>query len=354
MDDNTPYISVMILCYNYGHLLKKALDACAAQTFRDFEIVMINNGSTDNTEEVYREFCRENPEIRTTYAQIHPNQGPCHGWNEGLRLAKGEYVLLNDADDWMEPDCLELLAEKAKETGADRVTGQYREVLPDGTVVRVRKIEKKETRLPTMMLQGTIFRRSVIADNNLRFPDTFFLSIDIWFVFNFAVLENNHGTVVRKTIYNYYYNPKSVTQNLTNLEKRYKISALPLVEQNARTMALTGDEQLKNEIEYLTVRNIYSTIIETYQNYGKDIADKYYSNMREKLMSELPRYRKNPLLWNINNGYEKPGNVACMVVGVLDVFKAKGIMRLVAKAGRNSGLIPKNVSAEKDGEKNNK
>lgn len=61
---------------------------------------MINNGSTDNTEEVYREFCRENPEIRTTYVPVYPNQGPCHGWNMGLDHAHGKYVMLCDADDW--------------------------------------------------------------------------------------------------------------------------------------------------------------------------------------------------------------------------------------------------------------
>lgn len=351
MENNTPYISVMILCYNYGHLLRKALDACAAQTFKDFEVVMVNNGSTDDTEEVYREFCRKNPEIRTTYVPVYPNQGPCNGWNEGLRQAKGEYVLFNDADDWMEPDCLGELVKKAKETGADRVTGQHQEVLPDGTVTRVRQIGKKETRLPSTMLQGTIFRRSVITDNNLRFPDTFFVSIDTWYVFNFAVLENNRGTVVRKTIYNYYYNPKSVTQKLDVIEKRYKTGALPMIEQNAKTMALTDDEQLRNEIEYLTLRNLYSSIIETYQNFDKEIADRYYAGVRKKLESEMPGYRKNPLLWKINNGYEIPGNIACMAVGLLDLFNAKGLIRLAAKAGRNSGLIRKNVSAEKDEEK---
>lgn len=351
MDRDIPFVSVMILCYNYGHLLKKALDACAAQTFRDFEIVMINNGSTDDTEEVYRQFCRENPEIRTSYVPVYPNQGPCHGWNEGLSHARGEFVLFNDADDWMEPDCLELLAEKAKETGADRVTGQYQEVLPNGTVTRVRRIEKKAARLPSIMLQGTIFRRSVIIDNNLQFPNTLLVTYDTYFAFRFAVFENNLGMVVRKTIYNYLYNPKSITQNLIDVERRYILEDVPLIEENARAMALTDDAQIRDEIEYLTLRNRFPAIIKTYQDYSKDIADRFYFAMREKLTTELPGYHKNPLLWKINNGYEKPGTVACMVVGLLDLFKAKGLIRMIAKAGRNSKLIRKSVSAEKDGEK---
>ena len=47
-----PFVSVMVLSYNYGHLLGKALEACAAQTFRDLEVVMIDNGSTDSTKQV--------------------------------------------------------------------------------------------------------------------------------------------------------------------------------------------------------------------------------------------------------------------------------------------------------------
>lgn len=165
----SPLISVMVLCYNYGHLLGRALEACSAQTFRNFEIVMINNGSTDNTEEIYRQFCRKNPDIRTTYVHVDPNQGPQRGWNEGLRCAQGEYVMFNDADDWMQPDCLEKLAQKALETNADRVSGQYQEVLPDGKIARVRKLTKKHHRIQIPMLQGVIFRRSTFFENNLFF-----------------------------------------------------------------------------------------------------------------------------------------------------------------------------------------
>ena len=48
-EKKTPFITVTVLCYNYGHLLPRALEAIAAQTFRDFDLVVINNGSTDNT-----------------------------------------------------------------------------------------------------------------------------------------------------------------------------------------------------------------------------------------------------------------------------------------------------------------
>lgn len=351
--NDRPFISVMILCYNYGHLLSKALEACAAQSFGDFEIVMINNGATDNTEEVFQRFHEAYPEIRTQY--LHLNQRDALvGWNAGMRAAKGEYVFFNDADDWMEPDCLEVLAQKAKETGADRVTGQHQEVLPDGTVDRIRAFGKKDVIIPSPVLHATIFRKAVIDKNDLYYKEKFNLAHDICFLFDFVLAEANGGKQVRKTIYNYYYNPKSVTQSATNLELRCKSGTIPLILHGRDAKKKTDNEEIKNEMEYLIMRNIFSSLIEIYQNYSKDVADRYYLETREMLRNELPGYRKNPLLWKIDNGYEKPGTIACMAVGLLDAFKAKGLMRLVAKAGRNSGLIRKNVSAEKDGEKSKK
>ena len=62
-EKKTPFITVTVLCYNYGHLLPRALEAIAAQTFRDFDLVVINNGSTDNTQQVFDDFAAEHPDL---------------------------------------------------------------------------------------------------------------------------------------------------------------------------------------------------------------------------------------------------------------------------------------------------
>ncbi len=344
MDRDIPFVSVMILCYNYGHLLKKALDACAAQTFRDFEIVMINNGSTDNTEEVYRQFCRENPEIRTSYVPVYPNQGPCHGWNEGLSHARGEFVLFNDADDWMEPDCLKLLAEKAKETGADRVTGRFQDVLPDNSIGRKRKFMEAGggITIQTPMLQGVIFKRIIILENKLLFPEHFFLSHDTWFVYNFAIAEKNECHIVDKVIYNYYYNPNAVSRSiLLDVDKRVKNAIFPLIDITKEAIEKTDNLKLKNEMEYLTLRVIYSSYLSAYSGDDKKNADNYYDKVREKLKRELPNYLKNPLLWKINNGYDIAGNLACNMIGCLDLINAKSLINIIGKMVKKDAHIIK-------------
>lgn len=341
-----PMVSVMILCYNYADMLKKALAACAAQTFRDFEIVMINNNSTDDTEQVWLDFCAAHPELRTVYVHVTDSHDALNGWNRGLEAASGTYILFNDADDWMEPDCLELLAAKAAETGADRVAGGYQEVLPDGTVTR-RRLPARGTRLLAPMLQGMIFRREIIERHSLFYSTPYFVSHDVWYLYSFALHETTRAQSVDKVIYDYYYNPRSVTQSINSAQKRYETTFKPFIEFTRQLSAQTADEELKTEMQYLLLRNLFASCVSTYLNADVEEADAYYLQIHQKLNEALPGYYKNRLLWKLNNGYERGGTVGCMAVALLDRCKAKGLIRLLALCGQNNKMVRKDVHAAK-------
>lgn len=95
-----PFVSVVVISYNYGHLLPRALEAISRQTFRDFEVTIVNNGSTDNTQEIAEQFIEEHPDIQARIVRIEVNQGLAYGDNMGTTAATGKYILLNDADDF--------------------------------------------------------------------------------------------------------------------------------------------------------------------------------------------------------------------------------------------------------------
>lgn len=341
MVENNPMVSVMILCYNYGSMLGRALNACANQTYKNFELVMINNGSTDDTEEVYQRFCGEHPEIKTTYVHVNPNEGPCHGWNEGLRQARGVYVMFNDADDWMEPECLELLVERARESDADRVMGQYREVLPNGTVVRVRKLSKRKHRMQLPMFQAAMFRRSTILENNLFIPEEKekWAVYDHWFVFNFISLEKNKGVFVYdRTVYNYYYNPESVYKQMTkwNVDDRMSRHIRPAITQAADVLKRISDKRLHNEIVYWTAKAIYfAGIMYTTMYLPKEEASKFHALAQKIMRENLPDYCKNPMVWfPFGNGDELIGSIACMGIITAEVLHSEVLIQLMAKLFR--------------------
>ena len=102
----SPTVSVVIPCYNYERFLGEALESVAAQDWKDFEIIVVNDCSPDDTNRVVFEFCRRRPEISLELIQNERNRGVSHSRNAGFEAARGEYVFPLDADNWLRPDCL--------------------------------------------------------------------------------------------------------------------------------------------------------------------------------------------------------------------------------------------------------
>ena len=103
-----PLISVIIPAYNYAHLLPRTLNSVLSQVADDIEIIVVNDGSTDNTQQVLLDFSEQNP-LLTIYH--HENAGAAAARNHGIRMASGQYVLLLDADDALTNNALSLLRE---------------------------------------------------------------------------------------------------------------------------------------------------------------------------------------------------------------------------------------------------
>jgi len=101
-----PKVSVVITCYNYAHYLSEAVESIIKQTFKDWEIIIVNDGSTDNTKQIAENLIAKysNYEI-SLINQI--NKGPCIARNVGVKQAKGKYILNLDSDDKVDPTFLE-------------------------------------------------------------------------------------------------------------------------------------------------------------------------------------------------------------------------------------------------------
>jgi len=94
-------VSVIIPTYNYGHYIEEAIDSVLAQTYKDYEIIVVDDGSTDNTEEVVSKY---GPKIKYIYQE---NQGLSAARNTGIKKSNGEYIAILDSDDLWFPWKLE-------------------------------------------------------------------------------------------------------------------------------------------------------------------------------------------------------------------------------------------------------
>lgn len=109
-------ISVIMLTYNRETLVSRAIESILAQTCRDFEFIIVDNGSTDRSGQIAEEYAARDPRIRV----IHRERGNIGaGRNTGLDAARGKYIAFVDDDDWAEPDFLEFLLNLIRENDAD-------------------------------------------------------------------------------------------------------------------------------------------------------------------------------------------------------------------------------------------
>lgn len=126
-----PLFSIVIPCYNYGHWLTRAVNSVLAQDGSDWELLVINDGSTDTTNAVATELLRRR-EPRLRYL-TQSNRGLAGTRNRGIDATSGRYLIFLDADDEMAPGALGVYREMiARHPGVDMVAGGYRVVDADG------------------------------------------------------------------------------------------------------------------------------------------------------------------------------------------------------------------------------
>lgn len=111
-----PQVSVVIPVHNIEAHLRQCLDSVANQTLPDFEVVCVDDGSTDASSEILREYSAQD---RRFHIIRQENSGPGVARNRGLEQAMGEYLVFWDSDDWFEPNFLAYMVERARQTDAD-------------------------------------------------------------------------------------------------------------------------------------------------------------------------------------------------------------------------------------------
>lgn len=117
-----PKVSILVPCYNVEKYLGECLNSIIAQTLDDIEIICINDGSTDSTLDIIKDYAKRDKRIVIIDKE---NEGYGKSMNRGLDAATGEYVGIVESDDWVEPDAFETLYNAAKKNKADMVKADF-------------------------------------------------------------------------------------------------------------------------------------------------------------------------------------------------------------------------------------
>lgn len=201
-------ISVIIPVYNAESYLDGCIKSFINQTFTDFELILVNDGSTDRSSEICSRAAADDGRIVLIDKK---NGGVSSARNAGLDAASGDWIVFADSDDFAQPDCLRVLLEAAINSKADFAVGGFRKLtgnicdditFPEGTC------ESSPGALLHLATWGQIFSKAIIDRINLRFDEQLTHSEDALFVIRFA-MEARRITHIRGIVYVYRIHPLS-------------------------------------------------------------------------------------------------------------------------------------------------
>lgn len=228
---STPYLSVIVPIYNVESYLAQCLDSILAQTFTDFELLLIDDGSTDSSPAICETYAARDDRIRLFHKE---NGGLVSARQYGFPLARGEYVTFVDSDDWIDPSMYQAMCGAAKETGADTVCCNYTAVTPEKNIERrdfckpgpYSKRQLEEQVYPQMLYHGSffhygvspslcnkLFRRTLLEKHIYNVPLSIKLGEDA-LVSYICLLDSDTVYFLEESFYFYRSNGSSITHHV--------------------------------------------------------------------------------------------------------------------------------------------
>lgn len=172
-------VSVIIPVYNTGKYLIKCIESLEKQTFQDFEVIIINDGSTDDSENII------NSIVSSSNIKINilnkKNEGQAAARNDGIKIAQGEYIVCIDSDDYVGNEYIERLVVAAKKNDSESVTCGLRMVDEEENVLRKISLSNIDARKRAGMLIACckLYKKSFLDKNSISFPENRMLYEDV-------------------------------------------------------------------------------------------------------------------------------------------------------------------------------
>jgi glycosyltransferase involved in cell wall biosynthesis len=210
-----PLLSVILPVYNSEKTLKKCLDSIIAQTFNNFELIIVNDESTDKSREISDEYARNDDRIKVI---LKENAGVSAARNDGIMPAKGEYIAFIDSDDYIYPQMYERMLNIINTYNTDFVCCGYLHKgknysLPDNILngSQAEIIYNLKNAQLFDYIWNKLYKKSIIKDNNVLFPSGYSFGED--FIFNLKYFSCiNNGYCISDILYFYSYNEESVSK----------------------------------------------------------------------------------------------------------------------------------------------
>lgn len=293
--ENQALISVIIPVYNVEEYLHKCIDSVLCQTYKNFEIILVDDGSTDSSGQICDEYVDKDERISAIHQK---NSGPSKTRNTGLENATGKYIYFLDSDDYIESNALELLINTAESTDSDLVFFDAHSFSDDGydihqgyTVkgtytpecgykILTRLHNNKDFHCAIYLL---FIKHQLITENKIRFLESAYCSEDMLFTYQ-IYCSAPKAAQCKNTLYHRRYRSGSiVTSRKTKRHFRSCRDVYQEIRDYSKAIGKTGDYMAT---EY-TVRCAFNAL-DTYKKISKEdrkICKKEYKALKKDILS---------------------------------------------------------------------
>lgn len=276
-------VSIIIPAYNVENYIFRCIESCINQTYNNIEIIIIDDGSSDNTQSIIKKYIQKDNRIKYLFQE---NRGVSTARNKGLDVANGDYIIFLDSDDWLELNAVEYLLKKKEEYLNCFITTNFRSVyLKNKKLEADKKLEERLELLSSREISSTfvltkyrvksscykLFSKKILDDNKIRFRENIYHGEDGLFVFEY--LQHIEKVLYStRQLWNILERPNSASRGKFN--KKF-FTAITAVEEMMKLVK--NDENLEKELKkYLYCRTKYV--------YLNAIKDNFLNKNDEKIL----------------------------------------------------------------------
>lgn len=338
-----PKVSVIVPVYNSENYISACIESILNQTYSKLEIIIVNDGSIDKSEQIIMDYKEKDNRIIYLYQE---NNGPSEARNKGILTSTGDYLVFIDSDDTVDKQYIELLLKETIRLDADLVCCGYKDYSKYGIKNHTDFNIKENVSLHTFIemvcmgtggvLWGKIFKSEIIIKNNLKMDINIFMSEDLVFVLQY-VCHCKVFAAIQEYLYNYNrLNQGSISSNISINYINNNIVVCEYLEEIFRSVKL--NEHISEKIIVKRIQDFVLNIVEQQCNNVKKIGiKKVLQNVKEMLsIPYIVKYKRKfrstsvyykPFLFFIKNRLFKTCIIYLYYLNLLKNIKGKLLYR---------------------------
>lgn len=317
-------VSIIVPVYGVEKYIDKCLNSLVKQSLKEIEIIVVNDGTKDNSQKIIDKYVKKYPDKIKSYIKENGGQGSAR--NYGLKKASGEYIGYVDSDDFVEKDMYKKLYNKAKENNYDIVVCGNYNVSEDyqnkniDAFINNYNTDLENIFFGKMAVWNKIYKRDILIKNKLEFKEKVWYE-DLAFTLK-AIMNSNTFAFIDEPLYDYLIREGS-TMNNSNVQRNLEIldafnDILSYIQHNKK-------EEYFSKIEFLAIDHIYiSAIVRVLKAEADDkVKRETINKLIDYMNKKFPNYKNNKYI----NTLSKNRKIIYKLINI----KMYGLINLIFK-----------------------